>query len=221
MSFVYMKVLESTPLRYDRGLRLLSRGRIDGVYARIAERVAAPGQRVLDIGCGTGGVALACAERGADVVGIDRNPGMLEVAGSKPSTARRGRVEWVELGASEIEDRFPPESFDTAVACLSFSELAPEELSYVLEITRTRLRPRGRLLIADEILPESSGGRVLYRLRRFPFALLAQLVSQTTTRALRDPTGLLRAVGFVEVERERTPLRYLAILQARREGSDR
>lgn len=221
MSFVYMKVLESTPLRYDRGLRVLSRGRIDGVYARIAEKVAAPGRRILDIGCGTGGASLACAERGADVVGIDRSPGMLEVARSKPTTSLRGRVTWIELGAAEIEDRFPPEAFDGAVACLSFSELSPEELSYVLEVVRTRLRPRGLLLVADEILPESTGGRSLYRLQRWPFVLAALLVSQTATRALRDPTDRLRAAGFREIERERTSLPYFAILQARREAGVR
>lgn len=219
MSFVYMKVLESTPLRYDRGLRLLSRGRIEWVYARIAELVAAPGRRVLDIGCGTGGVTIACAARGADVVGIDRSPGMLEVARSKSTASLKGRLEWVELGAAEIEDRFPAESFDAAVACLSFSEFSPEEQSYAVEIIRTRLKPGGSFVLADEVLPASALGRTLYRIRRLPFVLAALLVSQTTTHALRDPTGLIRAAGFAVVERERTPLRYLAILRARREAS--
>jgi hypothetical protein len=38
-----MRVLESAPERYDRGIRLLSRGRIAAVYARIAALAAAPG----------------------------------------------------------------------------------------------------------------------------------------------------------------------------------
>ena len=59
-SFVWMKLLESAPERYDRGIRMLTRGRIGEVYERIAQLVAAPGKRVLDIGCDTGGVALAC-----------------------------------------------------------------------------------------------------------------------------------------------------------------
>lgn len=83
-SFVWMNVLESAPVRYDRGIQMLSHGRITGVYERIAELAAAPGKRILDIGCGTGGVTLACAAKGADVVGLDVDSGMLTVARSKP-----------------------------------------------------------------------------------------------------------------------------------------
>ena len=64
-SFVWMKVLESAPERYDRGIRMLTRGRIGAVYERIARSVAAPGKRILDVGCGTGGVSFACAAHGA------------------------------------------------------------------------------------------------------------------------------------------------------------
>lgn len=37
-SFVWMKVLESAPERYDRGIRVLSRGRIDDVEKRLDEQ---------------------------------------------------------------------------------------------------------------------------------------------------------------------------------------
>lgn len=211
MSFVYMRVLESAPLRYDRGLRLLSGGRIDRVYVRLAEIAAAPGRTVLDVGCGTGGASLACAARGADVVGIDRDPGMLEVARAKPTAGLPGHLEWIELGAAELEDRFAPASFDAAVACLSFSEMAPQERSYVLERVHRLLRPGGRFALADEIEPETTFGRVVYRLRRWPFAAAALLVTQTTTRPLPDPTGLFQAAGFAEVVREETPVRTLRI----------
>ena len=94
-SFVWMKVLESAPERYDRGIRMLSGGRIEEAYDRIAKLIAAPGKRILDIGCGTGGVTLACAARGAAVTGIDIDAGMLEVARKKPVPAS-GSVEFLE-----------------------------------------------------------------------------------------------------------------------------
>lgn len=194
-SFVWMKVLESTPERYDRGIRLLSRGRIDDVYQRIAELGAAPGKRVLDIGCGTGGVSLACAARDARVTGIDIDAGMLEVARSKPGA---GSVEWLELGVAEIGDRFAPESLDAVVSCLAFSELSPDEQRYALDIALSRLVPGGVLAIGDEIATHA-----WHRVARAPLALATYVLTQTTTRPVADLPERVRAAGFDHVVEER------------------
>ena len=47
--FVFTKVLESTPERYDMGMHLLSRGRIDEIYETIAESFVRKGRTVLDL----------------------------------------------------------------------------------------------------------------------------------------------------------------------------
>jgi ubiquinone/menaquinone biosynthesis C-methylase UbiE len=202
-SFVWMKVLESTPERYDRGIRMLSRGRIDDVYVRLAELVAAPGKRVLDIGCGTGGVSLACAARGASVAAIDIDAGMLEVARGKKAPAGSGSVEWLELGVAEIGDRFEPESLDAVVSCLAFSELSPDEQGYALEMALSRLVPGGVLAIGDEVLPESAGARLLHRLARWPLTLATYLFTQTTTRPVAELPARVSAAGFQAVQEER------------------
>jgi ubiquinone/menaquinone biosynthesis C-methylase UbiE len=199
-SFVWMKVLESTPERYDRGIRLLSLGRIEDVYRRIAETVAGPGRRVLDIGCGTGGVSLACAARGAHVIGIDLNAGMLEVARSKPVPEGGGSVEWLELDAAEIQGRVPEESLDAVVSCLAFSELSPEEQTYVLRVAFSRLKPGGELVIADEAASGGAFGRAWRGLRRLPLVLLTYLLTQTTTRPVSGLAERVRAAGFARVE---------------------
>ena len=200
-TYAFMRWLESTPSRYDRGMRALSRGRISAVYDRVAELAAGPGVALLDIGCGTGGVTLACAERGAAAVGIDRDAGMLDVAASKPAPAK-GSVEWLELGAAEIEDRFGPETFDAVVSCLAFSEMSPEERTYVLRIARDRLRPGGRMVIADEVEPEDPGRRLAYRLLRTPVLVITWLLTQTTTRPVHGLTDAVREAGFVDIEEE-------------------
>jgi demethylmenaquinone methyltransferase/2-methoxy-6-polyprenyl-1,4-benzoquinol methylase len=203
-SFVFMKVLESTSRRYDRGMRLLSRGRIDGVYTRIAELVAAPGHSVLDVGCGTGGAALACAGRGAAVVGIDLDAGMLEVARSKPLPfGPSGTVEWLQLSAAEIEDRFEPSSFDGITACLVMSEMSPDERAHMLALAPAMLRPGGRLVVADEAQPASTVRRALHRLSRLPLATLTYVLTQTTTRAVHGLAEQLESAGFLEIEQER------------------
>jgi demethylmenaquinone methyltransferase/2-methoxy-6-polyprenyl-1,4-benzoquinol methylase len=197
-SFAWMRFLESAPERYDAGIRMLSGGRIEDVYERIAARVAAPERRVLDVGCGTGGVSLACAARGARVVGIDPNAGMLEVARRKLAPAA-GSVEWLELGAAEIEDRFDEASFDAVVSCLVFSELSDDEQRYTLAVVKTRLVPGGEVVIADEAEPRSRAARVRHRLRRAPRSALTWLLTQTSTRPVRDLRAALERAGFADV----------------------
>ena len=87
MSYVFMKVLESAPRRYDFGIRILSLGRIDRVRQEMAEWGASDGVRALDIGCGAGSLAIACARRGAQVTGIDISPLMLDIARQKVKQA--------------------------------------------------------------------------------------------------------------------------------------
>jgi ubiquinone/menaquinone biosynthesis C-methylase UbiE len=216
-SYVFMKILESAPRRYDRGIRMLSCGRIDEIYRRVAREVAAPDRRILDVGCGTGGLSLACAERGAAVVGIDVNAGMLEVARSKTVRAgSTGSVEWIELGAVEIEDRFPEAVFDAVVSCLVFSELEPDEQSYVLRSVQQRLKPGGKLVIADEVLSATFSSRLWHRLWRWPLALTTYALTQATTHPVRHLAERVRGAGFAEVKETRLSFGTFAIVSAKR-----
>ncbi len=201
-SFAWMKFLESSPKRYDRGIRMLSSGRIDEVYQAIATRVAAPGRRILDIGCGTGNVALACAARGAEVVGIDINAGMLEVAREK-AAASDGHVQWLELGIAEIEDRFAKASFDSVVSCLAFSELSQDEQAYALRVARSLLAPGGEIVIADEVVPRGTARRAWQRLRRMPRSALTYLLTQAHTHPVPGLAAALQGAGFEGVEETR------------------
>lgn len=72
----------------------------------------APGQRVLDVGCGTGVLARAASDLvgpAGRVVGVDPNAGMLEVARRSPEV-----VEWVPGSAEDLP--FPNGSFDHVVS---------------------------------------------------------------------------------------------------------
>ncbi len=213
-----MKFLESAPERYDRGIQLLSRGRIADIYERIAEFAASPGKRVLDVGCGTGNVALACAARGAHVVAIDSNAGMLEVARAKPvPIGCVGDIEWLELGLAEIEDRFGETTLDAIVFCLVFSELSPDEQAYALDIARSRLMLGGHLVIADETLPSSKPQRAWYRLRRLPLVAATYLLTQASTRPIEYLADRIRSAGFGQVEETRLWKDTLVIVHAVRD----
>ncbi|RMG46667.1 MAG: class I SAM-dependent methyltransferase [Acidobacteria bacterium] len=215
-TYVLMRLFEASPRRYDIGLRVLTLGRIDGVRLRVASLAAAPGVRLLDLGCGTGELSLACAARGAEVIAVDHDPLLLAVARNKlQDRARGGRVRFVEAGAGELAQRFSPASFDAAVSCLCLSEMEPPERGYVLGVVHGLLRPGGRLVVADEVLPRPGPRRVLYRLARAPLAAATRLACAAASRPIADLEAELGAAGFAIERRERRG--GLAILAARRE----
>jgi ubiquinone/menaquinone biosynthesis C-methylase UbiE len=114
------------------------------VHERVLEALAeVDGKHVLDLGCGTGSLALRLWERGARVTGIDASEGMLEIAEERA----RGREGLVFLRASLPELPLSDETFDIVVSSIAFHHFpsAPETLSRIHRV----LKPGGRLLICD------------------------------------------------------------------------
>jgi ubiquinone/menaquinone biosynthesis C-methylase UbiE len=104
-----------------------------------------PGERVLDVACGTGIVARLAAERvgpTGNVVGLDLNPGMLAVAGS--ATPAGASIEWRKANAEDMP--FPDESFDLVV-CRQGLQFFLNKPVALREMHRV-LTPGGRLAIS-------------------------------------------------------------------------
>ncbi|MFQ6673827.1 MAG: corrinoid protein-associated methyltransferase CpaM [Fidelibacterota bacterium] len=194
-TYVLMKILESAPGRYDRGIRILTLGKLDRVYDRLVSHIDGK-QKVLDIGCGTGTLSLKAAQRGATVKGIDPNAQMLEVARKRvDATNFPGSVELSEMGVAELSGEIS-ESYDAVVSGLCFSELSNDEITYTLQEVKRILKPGGLLLIADEAKPERMVRRFLSRFFRFPLVVITYLLTQTTTHAVRDLPGKVLKMGF-------------------------
>ncbi|MGH8084590.1 MAG: methyltransferase domain-containing protein [Lysobacter sp.] len=103
-----------------------------------------PGERVLDVACGTGIVArLASREVGSTgtVAGLDLNPGMLSVARS--STSPEASIEWYEANAESMP--LPAGAFDV-VFCQLGLQFMPDKLAALREMRRV-LVDDGRLLL--------------------------------------------------------------------------
>ena len=78
-SYVIMKALETSAKRYDRGIKLITWGNNRKIKEKITSWVS-ENDRILEIGIGTGTLAILCAERGAHVTGFDISSKMLEIA---------------------------------------------------------------------------------------------------------------------------------------------
>jgi len=196
MSYVFMKVLESAPSRYDRGISLITLGGVTKAYDRLATWVN-DGWKILDIGCGTGAMTIRAAQRGARVVGIDVNSQMLEIAGER--LQRMGLVESVEFreqGVAELSGE-PEAEYDAVTAGLVFSELTESERVYALRQLRRLLKPGGLLLIADETAPSAWLKNILHWMVRLPLLIITYVLTQTTTGAIRNLPEMLVAAGFV------------------------
>jgi demethylmenaquinone methyltransferase/2-methoxy-6-polyprenyl-1,4-benzoquinol methylase len=129
--------------RYDRLNRLMSLG-MDAGWRRQAAAAAAPsGQRVLDIGAGTGDLGSALVDQGATaVVGADLTPSMLRAAARRcPSSVRQ----WCVADALRLP--FADESFEVVANAFLLRNLA--DLTAGLGEMARVLRPGGRLVCLD------------------------------------------------------------------------
>jgi ubiquinone/menaquinone biosynthesis C-methylase UbiE len=197
MATVFMKWLETTPGSYDRGIRLLTLNKLRFIKEQIASDIVHHDDRVLEIGCGTGTLAVLMARRGAQVTAVDASPWMLAEARRKVAAeALDDRVTLLEMDASMLTDHLAPASFDVIVGTLVFSELTDVERRFVLDESRALLAPGGRLIIADEVIPEGLLRRLLYYLVRLPLALITWLLTRAKTHPLRRLPQELAAAGF-------------------------
>lgn len=197
MATVFMKWLERSPRQYERGIHLLTLGRLKQLQARIAERYIKPGMRVLELGCGTGALSRAMARKGAQVTAIDVSAAMLAEA-SKQVAAEdlEDLVVFDHMDATLIADHFDPGSFDLIVASLFFSELPGDERSQVLAGVKQLLAAEGCLVVVDEVIPDGFGAKLAYRIIRTPISILTWLLTRATTKAIDNANQMFNGSGF-------------------------
>jgi SAM-dependent methyltransferase len=174
-----------------------------GVWAPILVELAQPrpGERVLDVACGTGIVARTVAKRVGStgtVVGVDLNPGMLSVARSVVLTdARSGAsLQWREANADKLP--FPDKSFNVVYCQLGLQFFA-DRAAALREMHRV-LEPQGRLaLMVWRGIHESPG-----------FAVLAESLERHIGRG---PAAIMRAPFGLSDAGELTALVRAAVFQ--------
>jgi ubiquinone/menaquinone biosynthesis C-methylase UbiE len=166
-------------------------------HALIEELVGGASRRVLDVGCGTGFLALRFAELGHQVTGIDLAPQMIERARAKAEQAGLH----VELAVAEGSSLpFPDESFDVVVARHVIWNL-PDPDRGVAEWQRV-LRPGGLLALVEGKWADNEELAIAYSrpLSRFAATLVQKAASLVATvRGAQSKRFLLRRYHRIEV----------------------
>lgn len=145
--------------RYDLLNRLMSLG-MDRPWRRAAAAAAQPsGGLALDLGTGTGDLALELYRQGAaGIVAVDFSGKMLAVARAK--AAGSPPISWALADALRLP--FPAETFDCVASAFLLRNLA--DLRAGLQEMARVLKPRGRLVCLDMTQPPPGLFGALYRL---------------------------------------------------------
>lgn len=158
------------------------------------------GECVLDVGCGTGTLALAAKQRvGASgvVLGIDPSPEM--VARARRKAARAGVDVVFEKAAVEALP-FPDGQFDVVLSTLMMHHLPRAVRRDAAREIRRVLRPGGRVLVADFMVSSQQRRGLLAHLHRHGRAEptgVAEVLNQAGLRQLESGPLGMRDIHFV------------------------
>lgn len=221
----YAGAMNEMAARYDRRSRTYARcwapvlrGPAVSVLRHVAGALDRPGTRLLDVGTGTGTLAIEAARRfpGARVTGLDLSQGMLDQAAEGAGAAGVGdRIGWVEAAAAGAEAILGDGRFDAVVSSFAL-QLVPDRGAALASIRRL-LRPGGILAFvtwSENAKPDplESGFNAALAAVLAATGLPAPVVA-TPPRAgpIPDPASAraeLAAAGFEAVGAEAPPMEF-------------
>lgn len=160
------KVISRLAKVTDFAESLIFLGRLEQVWRRLIDQAAlSPGERVIDIGCGTGKVPILAAKQvkpDGKVFAVDASEKMIELSRRRAS---KSDVH-LELHLAAMEDLpFPDNYFDVVLSCQALHHVPREAKFTALDEMRRILRPGGRLLLLDHGKPYRWYLKILF----FPF----------------------------------------------------
>lgn len=168
-------------------------------YVRQARRTGGP---VLELGCGTGRIAIPLAEAGFDVTGLDLSAPMLKIAARRIGLTRtRGRITLVrgDMANFSLKRKFPL----VIIPFRAFQHLlTPAAQRSCLESCRRHLTPKGRLIV-DIFDPRLD---MCHPAERSP--VRGRRKSTWETRQYTDPAGGRRLILKV-ASRSNDPVRQI------------
>lgn len=167
-----------------------------------------PAETILDVGCGTGSLAVltAATEPRAKIVGLDPDPEILAVARQKDTN---GRVRWLTGMGDALVNSVGAESMDGVMSSLVLHQCPLDVKRTILASMFAVLRPGGRLVIADYGLQRTALMRLAFRIVQFadgktdtqPNAdgILPELISAAGFTAVREAEVVPTITGSISI----------------------
>ena len=200
--------------RYDAAIALMTREKRwrSDLLKLVAPQ---PGERIVDIGCGTGtfAIALKGAAPESEILAVDPDPAILEIARAKADVAG-ANIQWFEAMGDELDAIDALQQCDKIVSSLVLHQCPMDVKEAIAAQMFSLLKPGGTLFIADYGEQRSLLMRMLFRqiqlLDGFEF---------TEPNAKGCVPEILAAAGFEAVEEVKvipTPTGSIAIYRAKR-----
>ena len=167
----------------------------------------ASGKRVLDIGTGTGNLAIRCLADGAEVIGLD--PSELMLSQAREKTSCNPRAEFYQVDEPFLQIPYPESTFDAVISTYAYHHV-PHRLrnDSVREMVRV-LKPDGRWVLGDLVFENEQAERSALRQHRW--------LEEEYFARIDDLQGAFAELGMELNSRQFTPVTWV-LWAVKREG---
>jgi ubiquinone/menaquinone biosynthesis C-methylase UbiE len=203
-----MKILEKQPEGYDEEFQKLFPESSE-IYEMIKEKIGNKG-RVLEIGCGTGQLAIQLAHQGLEVVAVDISSEMITYA--EGNAKREGiEIQFIEGDFTsyqvfqKLEDLGP---FDYIISTFVLSEFTPLRQKLFIKQTSRLLKSKGILFISADTYPSSFLKRATFSIKQTIKAQISIFRSTPSTNPVVDFNKLLHDYYSPELLIEKKQVKF-------------
>ena len=192
IAVTFMRKLELEPDTYDEKFTVLTKGVNVEVKDWVLERIGTS-KSILEVGCGTGALAVKMAQKGNDILAIDKNFQMINAAMKNYPSEKDVKLIYQigtirELPADE-------KSKDIFVSTFMLSELRPFEQQIFLRNAWKILKPGGKLIVAAEFIT-SGFWKIIFKIKRWWYKKKLRRLRLTSTSLVKWFFNYIEPIGF-------------------------